>query len=127
MIWRTQWNPYCLNSIATKIFISRRLCTISNHGLPGWIFCSRRFSRHDFSSHDASILSSRLFPHLVSRCAHRVSRRAASLIVLPLPLLWLVVASLPLLLCRCLSCRASSLIASLLSRRLLSRHTSHHL
>lgn len=130
MLWRTWWNyPFFLNSIAAKVFISRRLCTISNNGLPGWIFCSRRFSRprHDFSSHDASILLSRLFPHLVSRCAHCLSHRAASLVALPLPLLRLVVVSLPLSLCRWLSCRASSLIASLLSRRLLSRHTSHHL
>ena len=90
------------------------MCTISNHGLPGWIFCSRRFSRprHDFSSHDASILSSR--HSLISSLVALI----ASLIVPPLLLRCLSHCS-GWLLYPCLSrCAADSLVVPPLSSRL---------
>ena len=137
-----RWHIYAplavklLNSIAGKVFISRKMCTISNHGLSAWIFAPAAFliATSLLSGHLDSIVpllpSSRL-----SCCARRLSHHAASLIshctaslvASPIPSLRLDVASLPLLLCHCLSHCASSLIATLLSRRLLSCLTSHHL
>jgi len=137
-----RWHIYAplavklLNSIATKVFISRKMCTISNHGLSVWIFFSRHLSRCDFSivttsrfyrpaSSLISSLSLRLSPlsscrlshlslcHLSCRVAYPIAQARCCILaslVVPLPL------SLHLL-----------FIVTLLSHRLLSCLTSHHL